>query len=292
MKSTTRKFSFSLGKIAQARTLAAILATGLMMSVSPAKAAGPGFNNISQDDFDKIIKELSANSSYHSVTGASTLGTIFGFEFGIVGGLTNTPDINSYSKQVDAAADISRLPHASILAAVSVPFGFTGELLLFPEMSVGDVKYQQFGGSVKWTATEALVLPFNLAVRAFVTSNKLSFEQTVSNASTGGVPANMTVTQENSQMGLQLLASPSLPFVEPYIGVGTIKATGNLKVSGTATGTIFDPTFTTSQSAESSPTSTQLLLGVNANLLVAKIGLEYSRAFGTDSYNFKLGFGF
>ena len=286
MKSAARKFSFSFSNVALAIT------AGLMMSVSTAQAAGPGFNNISQSDFDKIIKELSANSSYHSVTGAGTLGSIFGFEFGLVGGLTNTPDINSYSRQVDSSADISRLPHASILAAVSVPLGFTGELLLFPEMSVGDVKYQQFGGSVKWTATDALILPFNLAVRAFVTSNKLSFEQTVSNTSTGGVPTRMTVTQDNNQMGLQLLASPNLPFVEPYVGIGTVKATGKLKVTGTPNGTIFDPNFTSSQSAESSPVSTQLLLGVNANLLVLNLGLEYSRAFGTDSYNFKLGFRF
>ncbi len=273
------------------RTLTAAAAV-LALSTSAFAADGPGFNNLNQDDFNKVIRELSANSSYHSVTGAGTLGSIFGFEFGLVGGLTNTPDINAYSKQVDASADVGRLPHAALLVAASVPFGFTGELMLFPEMTFSGVKYQQFGGSVKWTATDLLVLPFNLAVRAFVTGNKMSFEQTVSNLSTGGIPTRMTVEQENSQFGLQLLASPNLPFVEPYVGIGTVHATGKLNVTGTATGTIFDPTFTTAQSAESSPTSTQLLLGVNANLLILNLGLEYSRAFSTDSYNFKLGFRF
>lgn len=268
--------------------IATVLAT--ISALSPAHAAGPGFNNLSQDDFDKAIRELSGNSSYHSVTGAGTLGSIFGIEVGIVGGLTNTPEINAYSKQVDSSADVSRLPHASLLVGVSVPLGFTGEVLLFPEMKFGDVKYQQFGGSVKWTATEALVLPFNLAVRAFVTSNKMSFQQTLNNASTGNVPTQVTVTQDNNQMGLQLLASPSLPLIEPYVGVGTVKATGKLAVSGSTTGTIFN--FTSSQSAESSPTSVQFLLGVNANLLLLNLGVEYSRAFSTDSYNFKLGFRF
>lgn len=268
---------------------ASLLVSGIFSGQALA-AAGPGFDNLSQGDFDNAIRELSGNSTYHSVTGAGTLGSIFGIEVGVVGGLTSTPEINAYSKRVDASADISRLPHASLLVGVSVPMGFTGELLLFPEVTLSDIKYQQFGGSVKWTATELLVLPFNLAVRGFVTSNKMSFQQTLNNASTGNTPVQVTVAQDNSQMGLQLLASPNLPFIEPYAGVGFIKATGKLAVSGATTGTIFN--FTSAQSAESSPTTTQFLLGINANLLILNLGLEYSRAFATDSYNFKLGFRF
>ncbi len=267
-----------------------LFAASSLSLTSHVQAAGPGFNNLSQGDFDKAIRELSANSSYHSVTGAGTLGTIFGFEVALVGGLTNTPDINSFSKQVDASADIGRLPHAALLLGASVPLGFTGELMLFPESTFGSVKYQQFGASLKWTATELLVLPFNLAVRGFMTTNKISFNQVLQNSSTGNIPTNVTVTQDNNQIGLQLLASPNLPIVEPYIGVGTIKANGKLAVSGTTTGTIFG--FTNAQSAESSPISTQLLIGANVNLLIFNFGLEWSRAFDRDSYNMKLGFRF
>lgn len=270
--------------------MALFLSAASLLAPHFAQAAGPGFNNLSQDDFDKAIRELSANSSYHSVTGAGTLGSIFGFEVALVGGLSNTPDINAYSKQVDASADISRLPHAALLLGASVPLGFTGELLFFPESSFSSVKYQQFGASVKWTATDLLVLPFNLAVRGFMTSNKMSFNQVLQNSSTGNVPTDVTVTQDNSQIGVQLLASPNLPFVEPYVGIGTIKANGKLAVSGTTTGTIFG--FTSAQSAESSPVSTQLLVGVNVNLLIVNLGLEWSRAFERDSYNLKLGLRF
>ncbi len=258
-----------------------VAAIAVIASAPTAEAAGPGFTNLTQADFDNAIRELSANSSYHSVTGAGTLGTIFGFEIALVGGLTNTPEINALSKRVDASADVGRLPHAALLLGASVPLGFTGELLFFPEMTFSTVKYSQFGASLKWTATEALVLPFNLAVRGFITSNKMSFDQQLSGS-------NHTVTQENSQTGIQLLASPSLPMVEPYIGVGLIKANGKMNVTGAST--IF--AFTTSQSAESSPTATQLLLGVNVNLLLVNLGLEYSSAFGTSSYNAKLGFRF
>lgn len=266
------------------------LVTSLFLASPALAAAGPGFDNLSQGDFDNAIRELSGNSTYHSVTGAGTLGSIFGIEVGVVGGLTSTPEINAYSKRVDASADISRLPHASLLVGVSVPLGFTGELLLFPEVTLSDIKYQQYGGSVKWTATDLLVLPFNLAVRGFVTNNKMSFQQTLNNASTGNNPVLVSVTQDNSQLGLQLLASPILPLFEPYAGIGFVKATGKLAVSGATTGTIFN--FTSAQSAESSPTTTQFLLGINANLLLLNLGVEYSRAFDTNSYNFKLGFRF
>lgn len=247
---------------------------------STAHAAGVGLTNLSQADFDNAIRELSANSTFHAATGASALGSIFGFEIGLVGGLTNTPEINRLSKQVDASADIGRLPHASLLAAVTVPMGFTAEALLLPSVSVGDIKYQQFGGAVKWSTSPDL-LPFNLAVRGFLTRNEVSFTQLQSGST-------ITVTQENSQYGLQLLASPMLPFIEPYVGIGTVAAKG--KMSYTGSSSIF--AFTTAQSAESSPSSTQFLVGVNANLLIMNIGAEYSRAFSTDSYNLKLGFRF
>ncbi len=260
---------------------ALVAAIAVMASAPTARAAGPGFTNLTQADFDNAIRELSANSSYHSVTGAGTLGTIFGFEVAVVGGLTSTPEINRLSKQVDASADIGRLPHASLLLGASVPLGFTGEVLFFPEMTFSTVKYSQFGASLKWTATDTLTLPFNLAVRGFITKNKMSFDQQLSGST-------HNVTQENSQTGIQLLASPSLPMVEPYVGVGFIKANGKMSVTGTST--IF--AFTAAQSAESSPTATQLLLGVNVNLLLVNLGLEYSSAFGTSSYNAKLGFRF
>lgn len=269
--------------------LAAAVSIALIIA-EPSHAAGPGFNNLSQSDFDNAIRELSGNSTYHSVTGAGSLGALFGIEVGVVAGLTTTPEINTLSKSVDPSADVGRLPHASFLAAVSVPMGFTVEALLFPSISVGDIKYQQFGGSVKWTSGDILMLPFNLAARAFITKNEMSFGQTLNNASTGNVNVAVDVKQENSQFGLQLLASPNLPLIEPYVGIGQVSAKGSLNVSGATTGTIFG--FTSAQSAESSPSSTQFILGINANLLLMNVGLEYNRVFSTDSYNFKFGFRF
>lgn len=269
------------------RLIAFALALGLSIT---ARAAGPGFSGLTQSDFDNAIRELSGNSSYHSVTGAASLGSLFGIEVGVVAGLTTTPEINTLSKQVDASADVGRLPHASLLAAVTVPLGFTVEALLVPSVTLSNVKYQQFGASVKWTTGEVIPLPFNLAVRGFIARNDSSFSQTLNNTTTGNVPVAVDVKHENRQMGLQVLASPSLPLVEPYVGIGVVKATGSLAVSGATTGTIFG--FTSAQSAESSPSSTQFLVGVNLNLLLLNLGAEYSRVFETNNYNLKVGFRF
>lgn len=271
-------------------TLALVAALTMIASSPAARAAGPGFNNLTQTDFDNAIREMSANSTLHSVSGASALGTIFGFEIAVVGGLTDSPKINALSKQVDANADISRLPHGALKLGASVPLGFTGEILYFPESTFNSVKYSQWGASLKWTMSEALVLPFHLAVRGFATGNKMSFDQTLQNPSTGGIPTAVTVREENSQYGLQLLVSPSLPIVEPYAGIGYVKANGKLAVSGTNTGTIFS--FTSAQSAEGAPTTVQYLLGVNVNLLIVNLGVEYMRAFDTDTYNAKIGLQF
>jgi hypothetical protein len=284
-----RKFTVKICRYLNVAAIATLTAFATIASL-PVYAGGPAFNNLTQSDFDNAIRELSGNSSYHSVTGAGSLGTIFGLEVGFVGGVTSSAEINKLSKQVDSTANMGQLPHASLLAGVSVPFGFTFEALLFPSVSVGDIKYQQFGGSIKWTSGDVLMLPFNLAARAFFTKNEMSFGQTLNNASTGNVPVAVDVKQENNQFGIQLLASPNLPFFEPYIGIGTVSATGSLAVSGATTGTIFG--FTSSQKAESSPTSTQFILGINANLLLLNLGFEYNRVFSTDSYNLKMGFRF
>jgi len=77
--------------------------------------------------------------------------------------------------------------------------------------------------------------------------------------------------------------------IEPYVGIGTVTAKNDLSYSGTS---IFNSSLTTSTSASKSPTSTQMLLGVNVNVLFFHLGAEYFSAFGTSGYSAKLAFGF
>jgi hypothetical protein len=255
----------------------------LLLSFSVSAQAGIGFTNLTSSDFDKISKEFSGNFSHTSVTGAGTLGTLFGFEVGLVGGLTSSPEIDSIVSRSLPGESLANLYHGGVLGALSIPFGLTGEILLIPTMKASDASFQMTSLALKWTMSESvLILPVNVAVRGFLSSSDFEFKQ-----SSGGIDG--TVKNKNSVTGLQLLVSPNLPFVEPYAGVGFLSGKNSLSLSGT--GTIFDTSLTTGQSADSTNSSTQLLLGVNLRLLVS-VGLEYARSFDTSRYTGKVGFSF
>jgi hypothetical protein len=249
----------------------------LILLATNAYAAIPTFNNLSQSDFDKIMREFSASSSWHSATPPSSMGTLFGFELGLVAGTTYTPDIDAIVKQTSAGTDVKMLPHASLLGAVSIPFGITAEVMMLPKLDMSGLTYQQFGGALKWT-TGLMLLPVNLAVRGFMTKSELTFKQTVSTVDT-------TITQDGSVSGLQLMVSPKLiPIIEPYAGIGYLTASSKMTAVGSSS--IFN--FTSGQSAESKPTSTQFIVGADVRLLLIGFGFEYERSFETESLSGKL----
>lgn len=262
----------------RSRSLAVCLAVfGSLLSLN-SQASTPQFPTLSQGDFDNVIREMSANGLLHTVTPPSSYGSIFGFELGLVGGATRTPDIDALVKQASADAETKYLPHAGLLGAVSIPFGITGEALLVPKTEVSGVKYQQYALALKWNADTLLpVSPVNIALRGFLSKTEMSFDQTLS-----GV--NSTIKYDGTVTGLHVFVSPKLiPVIEPYAGIGFVSATGKLNASA---GNLFN--FTASQEAESSPTSTHIIIGADVRLLLIGFGLEYNRAFGTDSYTGKL----
>ena len=262
--------------------LKALLTVSFLFSVSA--HADPAFSNITESEFEDISKELSANFLHHSVQGAAPLGSIFGFELGLVAGKTAVPKTNAIVQR-NAGAELKDLYHASLIGVLTVPFGITGEIAVLPKTKAGDLELEKLSLAAKLSLnTELLqVLPFNMAFRVFTSSSKFNFKQT-----SNGV--NGTVEDKNDSTGFQLLASPSLPFVEPYVGIGYITAKNSLSVTGT--GSIFNNAYTSSQSSDKSVNSSQYLLGVTAQLLVASVGLEYSNAFNTGTYSAKLAFGF
>lgn len=270
----------------------AVVVSGVVAICGPAANAAPAFSNISRQDFDKISKELSANTTLHNVMPASSLGSIFGFEVGLVAGVATTEEIEKLVKETSPSTEVSMIPHAGLIGALTVPFGITGEVAFVPEITAEGAKYSSYAAAVKWALSDELlpVIPFSLSVRGFLAKSDFKFNQTINNASTGNVPTTVNVKYEGSVMGLQLLASPKLPIVEPYLGLGYLSAEGDLSLSGSSTATFFD--YTSAQSANTKPTSTQLLVGVNVQLLAIVFGAEYSNAFDTDTFTGKLSFRF
>ena len=250
-----------------------------------AAQAATSFTAVSQGDLDSMTKEFSSNSAHTSVMGAATLGKIFGFELSLVAGQNQSPNTDKVVKASSSTDSLPNLYHAGLLLAVSVPLGFTGEVIYTPKVTSNAVDFQGTSAALKYTFNQSLiVLPFNLALRAFASSSKLNFTQT-----TPTVTGN--VENKNNVNGLQILISPSLPMLEPYAGIGYLQAKDSLSFSGA--GNLFGTSIPLGTSSlDSTASTTQFLFGVNAHILLLSLGLEYSKAFDADRYTAKLGFVF
>ncbi len=262
------------------------LLKGLLALVIPvsAWAGSPQFTNIDDSDMKEIAKGLGANFVHNSMMPASKMGTIFGFQVGLVGAQTSVPKINDIVKE-NSGAELKNAYNAGVMGAVGIPFGIALEAVIMPTLKSNSAKASANSFALKWNINDVIpVLPVNLALRGLISNADFSFNQTISGN-------NAKVANSTTVSGVQLLFSPQLPIVEPYVGFGLLNSKDTLKVTGT-TGTVFDSAFSTSQSESKSVSGTQILAGVEVNLLLIKLGVEYSNAFNNTRYGLKLAVGF
>lgn len=258
----------------------------LFLFTTTSFASTPGFNDITSTDLENISKEFSANFVHRPLTPASSLGAIFGFEVGVVGSLTDAPKIGEITKRENPTESdpIDKLINAGLMAAVSVPYGITGELIILPEMDLGDLSISNYSLGVKWTFSSLLPIPLvDLAIRGHYGTTDISYNDTVDSVAT-------EISLENSTMGVTLLGSVGLPIIEPYAGIGYVTRDTTLKASGTAQ--IFDTSFSTSQSQSSDGSSFQYFVGAELDLLFIHIAAQYENVFDTSIVSGKLSFAF
>ncbi len=258
-----------------------VLIAALIMTSVNALASTPNFQNITEGDFTSIINDFSALASYTSVSGASGRGSVFGFEVGLIGSLTQTPNINSVVQKTDSSISIPQMPNAGLLGAISIPGGLGFEVVLLPKYTYNGVNLAQYGGAIQY---KLLDFPISISLKAHYTKTAFDFTQNLNGGSA-------TVKFDDSIYGADLMAGKDLIFLEPYVGLGYASANASLGVSGTASN-IYSPSYTTSQTSSASPSSARVLVGVNFKLLLISLGAEYLRTFGTDRYSFKLSAGF
>lgn len=263
---------------------AALILFALIGSNS-AQAQTVTINQISQSDFEQLSREVSANFTHTSVSGATSLGSIWGFQFGLIAGQTPTPGLNTLVQRAKPDASVDKIYHAGLLGMLTVPFGITGEVLVLPSVGSNDFKAKSTSLAVKWTLTEFLLeeFPVDLAVKAFYTTAQMDTKQRVNNT-------DQNINFQDKMMGLSFLVSKNLGVIEPYAGLIYNKASVDLSYSGGAT--IFDTNYTTGQSANVDTSSTGMVLGAEAKLLFFNAGLEFTRIFGANRYTAKLAFSF
>lgn len=254
---------------------------GLAMSLGLSAHAGYEFSNVDSNDMENIIKELGNNFTYTPVSGASSLGSIFGFKVGAILGMTQAPEIS------DLAGSDAGIPHAALLGRLSIPFGLTFGINMIPETKLGDASVALTGFEVQWTITDGLlILPLDLAVRGTYTTSKFTFSQDVTTPSA----ATVDVTTDITTTSLALIAGVDLLVVKPYVGVGTVTADGTMDLEGNSS--VFGGDLTGDTKASAKPSGTQVLMGVDFSLIFMDIGVEYAQQFGASRYTGKLAFGF
>ncbi|MGE3260415.1 MAG: DUF6588 family protein [Bacteriovoracia bacterium] len=279
-------------KFSQLRWIAA-----LALAITPGIASADTFNlnNLTAGDFDKIVKEFSSNFSYSSLTPASSLGGLGGFEVGVIGGKTKSPELLNLVKTASTSASFKGdLYHGGILGRVGLPFNLTAELLLFPKKKFKDASFQEAGGAVMWTPTDELLsyLPVNLSAKAHLLKTKVSYSQSVTITAPTPGTGTAKVNFDDTLYGLQALVSKKFLVFEPYAGIGYIKSKGELSVDANGTTTLFSGNFASNNRAESTPTTIQLLAGLDVRLAFLSLGAEYQKAFGTSSVSGRLSFRF
>ncbi len=265
---------------------------GYLLLSSPLYAGDLQLDNLSQQDVDNVSEEFSANFVHSTVSGASSLGKVFGFEVGVVGRMTDTPKLGALVKEQSASADVGSIYDAGLMAQVSIPFGVTAELIYLPEMSLADISANRTSMGVKWTLTDSLLpIPFmNIAVRAHYSTAELKYSDVINNSSTGNTDVNSEIGVKTSSYGANVSVSFSLLVVEPYAGIGYVSSDTDINVNASGGTNIFS--FTSAQSASSSSSGLHYFVGAQANLLFFKVGAEYSNVYGVDRVSGKLTFGF
>ncbi len=266
------------------------------MLTATAQAATFNFDStLNLGDFNAVMEEFSSNFTNSSVSPPSTFGKKvlpdFGFQVGVIGGITKSPAINS----LVSTEDIDLIPHAGILVAATGPYGITLDGLIVPSIDISDVQMDIYGFGAKWTITDVFWewLPITLATRFHYNSTEVKYSQTINNASTANTDVTANVTVGNTVWGLNASAGyPLLGFMEPYIGVGYAKGDGDLTIDAAGGATFLGTDITATNTAEVSNSSIHFFAGLEFHFFIMNLGLEYNRVFDHNRFSGKFSFEF
>lgn len=207
-------------------------------------------NALAQSEFDSFTKDLTAALSYKAVSPAEPLG-ITGFDVGLELSVTHMKHDDLWQKA--AGSDISYLPIPRLHAHKGLPFGFDVGATY---TAVPDSNIRFFGLEAKYAILEGTMVTPAVAVRGTYTQlqgvSQLDF----------------------NTKGLELTVSKGLLNFTPYGGIGRIWSDADPHVA---------PLTSVSNQA------TKLFAGLNFNLLLGNVAVEWDRTGSNDTLSAKLG---
>lgn len=236
--------------------LALLLATSSLTGLSGEALAGDlsDFSTLSQAEFLSLSKDVAAATSTKQLEPAAPMG-VAGFDLSGSTSLTQTQASSAWSKVT--GSDTKHLPVIKVSATKGLPWG----------LDVGVF-------TAKLPTTNVSVNGFH-AKYALVSGNSVipAVALRASHSRMGGV----------SQMDLNntsydVLISKGLVGFTPYVGIGTVKSTADVKGVATLTGESFSQSKT--------------FVGASWNTLLLNLSGEYDRTGQTSTYSLKAGLRF
>ena len=255
-----------------------LLVAALVLS-SSLLAGTPDFRNLTKESLENISEDFAANFVPTTVSGASNMGRLWGFEVGLMATKTDAGSIEDIS-----ADSFSSLYNAALYGRLDVIYGLGAEVVMSP-LKIGDLELKTYSMAVKWTLTEVFkVIPFNIKVKAFYNTADIKY-------SDNDGTADFDVSYKYQGKGVNVTFSKKIILVEPYIGIGYVDGESDIEANGSTNffgGTVSQGVD--NKDIESS--GAHFFAGVTANLIAIDVGLEYSRVLGTNRVSGKIGFGF
>lgn len=240
------------------------------------------FPELTAQDLEAISKEYMGNFTHTSVSPARPLGAIWGVEAGIIAGFGDASDTNKVIRRADPGSDVDKFPHAALLGRVTLPYGVTVEGSLLPKLKPKNSEMSALGLGVQWNFFS---LPlFHFALKGHFSTSSFEFAQEIGNDGDGKVE----ISARN--YGLMPMASAYLGIFEPYIGLGLVRGSSDVKYQASAGNELFE--FTDANEVNNRETSSHLIIGGQLNFLLLKMGVEYANLYGTDRYSAKLSLAF
>jgi hypothetical protein len=214
-------------------------------------------DELAQDQFKSLSKDLGSALSYKAIAPAEPLG-ILGFDVGVEVTVTELSSADKWAAAVGGDA-IDYLPVPKVHAHKGLPFGFDVGLMY---TSVPTTNIKLLGGEVRYAIISGNVAIPAVAVRG--TFTKLS-----------GVDQLDFTTK-----GLELSVSKGLTLLTPYAGIGYIWSDSTPHVGSTV------------NLEKESISQAKLYVGANLNLGLLNFAGEVDQTGDNKSYSVKVGWRF
>lgn len=251
---------------------------------------GQAFTCFDQEDADAVYKDLTSAFAPTAVSGASSLGKIFGVELGLVLSASRAPNTERVVQSYGSDFEIPGIPMAGISAIFTLPYGIGVEGSFVPKVDISDYgSFESLNLGARWTITDVFPMGFfKIAIRGSYLSSKASLtqEEDTGTPGIGTVSETADFAVDITEMGA--VVGFNLKVVEPYIGFSNLSSDGSIQARGTSSEGAPIPDVDES----SSISGTRMYAGVLFKLPLLRLGAEVATFEDIERASIKIAFKF